>query len=138
MTVRQATLDDLPIVTARAEAFHAYSPYRTIPIDDDALEGFLTALIEGGGIFLTDTGFCGGTVVPAYFNPDFLMAAELFWHAPQGGGRELREAFEAWGKAQGCFAVTFSAMTDEHLPVVSRIYRRAGFRQGEVSFVKDY
>ncbi|HEY9219546.1 MAG TPA: hypothetical protein VIO94_15975 [Phenylobacterium sp.] len=136
--IRRATINDVPHVVECGRAFHAYGTWSHVPLDEDAFGAFAHNVIAGAGaIFVTDDGMCGGVLVPAYFNPSFVMAAELFWWAPSEG-RALREAYEAWAKSEGAAAVQFSAMTDEHLPGVSRLYRMGGFRQAEVAFVKEF
>lgn len=136
--IRQATPDDMPHILACARAFHAYGVWKHVPLDETAFCAFAEAVVNGAGaIFVSDDGMCGGVVSPFYFNPAFRLAAELFWWAPSEG-RALREAFEAWAKDQGASAVQFSAMADEHLPAVSRLYRMAGFKPVETAFVKEF
>ncbi len=133
--IRQATVDDVQTAVEMGARFHAYSPWRDIPYDRTAMAGVMASLIEQGGLFLTDDGFIGGVVSPAYFSPSCVIATELFWYAPSGDGG-LRQAFEDWARSKGAYGVQCSALSDEHLPAVTRIYRRAGYEQGEVCFLK--
>ena len=136
--IRKATVADVPQIVACGREFHAYGTWSHVPLDEDAYGSFAAAAIEGpGAIFLTDDGMCGGLMVPAYFNPAFVFAAELFWWAPTEG-RALREAFEGWAQESGASAVQFSAMTDDHLPAVTRLYRMGGFKPAETAFVKEF
>lgn len=136
--ITKATRDDMARVMACARAFHAYGVWKHVPLDEAAFEAFAGALIDGAGvILLSDDGFCGGILSPAYFNPSFVIAAELFWWG-EGEGRALREAFEAWAQQHGANAVQFSAMADDRLPAVSRLYRMAGYQPVECGFVKEY
>ncbi len=119
-----------------ARAFHGYSPMQDIAFDAEAVARFITDVISGpGAVFVTETGMCGGVVSPLYFNPSALLATELVWWAPDGG-RELREAFEAWAKESGAQLAGFSALHDDRLPAVTRIFRSAGFTPAETTFLK--
>lgn len=146
MSVRRATLDDLPLVCDLAGRFHAYSPWKHVTPDPEAIATFAAHCIENGAVFITDDqdgqdgddtgGMCGGVLTPLYFAPDFKVAVELVWWAPRGG-QALRAAFEDWARSVGASAIQFSALGDEHLPAVSRIYRRAGFVLAEAAFLKE-
>jgi hypothetical protein len=131
----RATAADVPRIVDLGARFHAYSCHRGIPFDAEAFRGVAERLVEGGAVFLSDDGMCGGLVSPLYFNPAFSVAVELFWYAPNGG-KGLREEFEAWAEEQGVSAIQFSAMADDHLPAVTRLYRRAGYAPIETLFLK--
>lgn len=135
MGVRRATEADLPQILDYAVQFHAYSPWRSVPMDMAAVETLARGLLTGGAIFVSESGMCGGILAPLYFAPSRLVATELFWWAPQDG-QALREAFEGWAREQGAFAAQFSALADDRLPAVARIYRRSGFRPAETAFIK--
>ena len=135
MTVRRATLDDIADVVRIGRAFHAAGVYAHIPLDEGAFADFARSLITGPGvIFLTDEGFCGGLLSPAYFNPAHVIAAELLWWAPSEG-QALRLAFEEW--AAGASAITFTGMHDENLKAMTRLFRMAGYRPVEIAFMKE-
>lgn len=135
--IRPATLEDLPRVIDLGAKFHAYSPHRVFPYDADAFGAFAEKLIEAGGVFLSDEGFCGGMLTRLYFSPDTLIAAELFWFAPSEG-KALREAFEAWAKAAGAIGVQCSALADGHERAVDRLYQRAGYERAEIAYLKRF
>lgn len=135
--IRRADGGDVGDLVAMGEKFHAYSPWRDVPFDAQAMAAVMANCAETGAIFRTDDGMCGGLLVPLYFNPAFSLAVELFWWAPSEG-RALREAFEAWSRAAGAYGVQFSALGDEHLPAVTRMYRRAGFSPAETAFIKRF
>ena len=137
MSVRRAGAEDLDRCVELGAAFHAYSPHRSIPLDAVALREFLAGLSEHGALFVSSAGMIGGVLSPLYFNPTYVVAAELFWWAPEGGGRELREAFEAWAAAEGATAVQFCRLDDEHAPRLDALYRRAGYRAIETSYLKE-
>lgn len=135
MTVRQALPEDLPAVVAYGAEFHAASVHRGFPLDIGAFAGFAARLIDDGGVFLSDTGFIGGALVPLYFSPAVLIAAELFWFT-KAEGAALREAFEGWARSRGAAVVQFSSMADERERAVARVLRCAGYAPAETSYLK--
>lgn len=133
--IRRATLDDMPAILDLGAEFLAYSPHSWIPLDRDAFATFAAHMIEHGAIFLSEDGFIGGLLSPAYFNPAYVFAAELFWFARKEGP-QLRQAFEAWAREQGASAVTCSGLVDHHEAAIRRVYGRAGYEPSEIAFMK--
>lgn len=137
MSVRRATVADIADVVRIGRAFLEAGIYRHVPLDEAAFAAFVRNVIEGpGAIFLTDDGFCGGLLSPAYFNPSHVIAAELFWWAPTEG-RALQAAFEEWAVAAGAAAITFTGMHDDNIKAVTRLYRMTGYRPVEIAFMKE-
>lgn len=133
--IRRATLEDTQIATAFAREFHAESVHAGIPVVPEVLEAWMAGLIEQGAVFLSPRGIIGGLVSPIYFNPDYRVAVELFWWAPEEG-RALREAFEGWAIEQGVNAIQFSGQRNERAETVEKLFRRAGYEPVETGFVK--
>ena len=132
----RATADDLDRIVEFGRQFHAYSPWSAVPYDADATREFVGRIIDGlGAVFITENGMVGGILSPLFFNPAVLVGVEMFWWAPKDG-RALREAFEQWATEAGATAVQFSALADDNLERVDRIYSRAGFRRAETAYVK--
>lgn len=136
--IRRATIEDIPEIVALGAEFLAYSPHRWIPLDREAFANTARAIIEGAGaIFLSDDGFIGGALSPMYFNPAYVIAAELFWYA-KSEGQALRDAFEAWAREAGAAAVACSGLVDEREKAIRRVYARAGYEASEVAFMKRF
>jgi hypothetical protein len=133
--IRRATLDDIGEAVAVALEFHAQSVHVGIPADPEALAVFMAKLIEHGAVFLSAHGIVGGMLSPVYFNPAYVIAAELFWWAPQDG-RALREAFEAWAKDSGAHEIQFTGQHNERVGTITRLFERAGYRAAEVVYLK--
>jgi hypothetical protein len=133
--IRRAGPDDTPAIVNMGARLHATGPWADVEYDHEATALFVAGILERGAIFLSDDGMCGGAIFPFYVNPQFMVATEFFWWAPKGG-QPLRDAFEAWATENGASAVLFSGLQNERLPAVTRIYRRAGYTPGELSFVK--
>lgn len=122
-----------------ARRFHALGVWRHVPLDDEAVRGFLGALDARDDAYLglAETGLVCGVLVPLWFAPGHTVAAELIWHAMKPGeGKALREGFEAWAREKGAAYVQFSAMADEHEPALRRLMARGGFEPVEIGFRK--
>lgn len=135
MDIRKATQDDVPAMLEMGKAFHDYSPWRDIPLDDAALSDFLSRVVEGGVVFLSDGGMIGGVMNPLYFNPAHRVAAELFWWA-KSGGRELMSRFEEWAAQEGASGIQFSALGDNRSERMERLFIRSGYSKVETGYYK--
>lgn len=135
MDIRKATMDDVPAMLEMGKAFHAYSPWRDIPLDEAALSDFLSRVMEAGVIFLSDGGMIGGVMNPLYFNPAHRVAAELFWWA-KSGGRDLMARFEEWAAQEGASGIQFSALGDNRSERMELLFIRAGYSKVETGYYK--
>lgn len=135
--IREATAGDIDRVVELGAAFHAYCPYRDIPLDRDAFAAFAGRMIEHGVILLSEDGMIGGVLSPIYFNPEVVMATELFWWAGKTG-KQLREAFETWARENGAQGVQFTGLADEREATIRKVFDRAGYAAVEVGFIKRF
>jgi hypothetical protein len=133
---RQANPDDIEYLVYLARGFHDYSIWRDAIFDSAAVRDLATALVLQGGVFLTDSGFIAGTIVSLPFSPNVRVATELAWYAPNGGGRELRSAFEQWGRDMGATLVQFSALADDKVDMVHDNMIKNGFNLAELQYLK--
>lgn len=91
-----------------------------------------------GGLFMNDRGgILIGIITPVVFNHGILIASELAWWAPNGGGRELREAFTEWAISSGATQFHLTALVDENLNKVTENLIKNGYEPKEIAFVKD-
>lgn len=130
----KATLSDLDKVVALGIDFHAASPHSVDPVDTEGWTASAKALIEAGGVFVSDGGMIGGALAPLYFNPAVVYAYELFWWAPDGSGMALQREFRAWAKDSGATGIHWTALADDSLPRIDRIYARSGAVKTEVAY----
>lgn len=130
--IRSATVEDMPRLLAWGKAFHKASgqPFRFDPV---AVEGFLTGLMGNGAVIVSDTGMIGGVLSPAYCDPEWIMAVELFWWAERDGLALLR-AFEDWAAERGASEVRMTSLAA--LPRADGILRRKGYAPAEISYQK--
>lgn len=133
--IRTATHDDVPEIVRLGADFLAICPYSWVPLDAAAFAAFVGGLIDGGIILLSDDGMIGGLLTPFFFNPAYMIGAELFWFA-RSEGRELRAAFEAWAIDRGAACITCAGLANDREQAIRRIYTAAGYVPAEIAFVK--
>lgn len=135
---RQATLEDVPFIVEQARKFHSFSPYKNVPFDQEYIETFVIHIIQTGGVFVNESGFILGQMVPLYFSPKSKIAAELAWWCPDGNGRELKDAFEKWGLDNGAEAVQFSTLNNEYINSLAKYLIDDGYKPIEVAYIKGF
>lgn len=130
--MRPATVDDLPRLLEMGRKFHAQSGM-AFGFDDSAVSELLTALIANGCVLMTERGVIGGMLNPAYCDPAWVMAVELFWWA-EGDGLLLLKGFEEWAESVGASEVRMTSLAS--LPRADAILRRKGYAPAEISYQK--
>ena len=132
--VRSATLDDIPALLKIGEAFHAAGQL-PCAFNLDAMAAVLQTMIEAdsAAVLMTDRGVIGGAINPAYCDPSWTYAVELFWWA-QGDGLKLLRAFEGWAQQAGAKEVRMTSLAA--LPRADRLLRCVGYAPAEVSYSK--
>jgi len=132
--VRPAALDDIPALLEMGKAFHAES-MMPFAFNEDAMAAALRQMIEseGAAVLMTDRGVIGGAINPAYCDPSWLYAVELFWWA-QGDGLKLLRAFEGWAQQAGAKEIRMTSLAA--LPRADRLLRCVGYAPAEVSYSK--
>ena len=120
-----------------AKQFHGRSIWKDAYFDEDYVRDMAKVLLLNGGVFINSAGgFVAGTVSPLLFSPTTLVAVELAWFAPNGGGRELRESFENYGREQGATIVQLCLLGDENFDRNHENLSNAGFSLSELQYVK--
>ncbi|MEY2759937.1 MAG: hypothetical protein RIR33_3715 [Pseudomonadota bacterium] len=136
MTVRPATVDDLPRLMGYAAEFLTYHPITSqFPRDLDAVDKALRRMIENedAALLVHDRGVIGGVLSPVWCSPDVMVATELFWWA-ETDGLSLLRAFEAWARDKSADLVQMLMIVGRR--DVSMIYDRAGYMPAELSYVR--
>lgn len=139
MTVREATLDDVPALVEMGAKFHAMSPHKGMGEYDAEGVGRMLAFMatSPSAILLTNgEGVIGGVLAPVYFAPGKIMADESFWWAGAGGG-ELLAGFEQIARAKGADFVVLSTLENERSAVIGRVVSRKGYRPVERRYIKE-
>jgi GNAT superfamily N-acetyltransferase len=132
--IREAFGADMPRLMDMGRKFHAASGIGA-ELDEGALRGFLSGLLQNDSacILVGEHGTIGGVLVPAYFNPSWVMAVEAFWWAERDGLALLRE-FEAWAAKNGASEVRMTSLAS--LPRADAVLRRKGYSPIEISYQK--
>lgn len=86
------------------------SPYAAIERDQEAIKAMVLACITSGFLVFNGSGMLAALPVPLFINTDIIVAQELAWFAPEGGGREMREMFEKWCEDNDIQVTKFSIM----------------------------
>ena len=133
---RQAVAADLETVVALCREFHSISLWSNIPFDEDHVTKLAVNTIAAGGVFLVEGGLIAGLVTGTLFAPDVLMAAEMIWYAPNGGGQDLREAFELWAVSQGATVSQLTHPVNENLKGFTARMVGRSYHPFELSFVR--
>lgn len=97
----------------------------------------MNAALQGGLFKNNRGGFIAGVLAPIVFNPEVVIATELAWWAPGGGGRELREVFESWARDSGAHFVQFSALADDNISKVHENMTKSGLHLTEMAYLKE-
>jgi len=132
--VREATLDDMPLILEMGAAFHKAAG-NEFDLDTDATAESVAKMMEVGCVLITDRGMIGGTLAPAWCQPNWTYAIELFWWAEDGRGRELLRGFEEW--ARRCGANELRLTTLDNLTVADMVLTRCGYSKREASYAKE-
>jgi hypothetical protein len=131
----RAVAADIPRMVEMGRLFHAASPWKDVPYDAEATARVLEQVVDNGAAFISEGGMIGGLLSPLFFAPSHTVAVELFWWS-NGGGRALREEFEAWARFSGAYAVQMSALVDDNAEAIDRNYTRAGYAKAETAYLK--
>lgn len=132
--IRPATPADIPGLLAFGVKFHAASQM-PMQFDQSAMGDVLAGMIESdrAAVLMTDAGVIGGILSPAYCDPAWVMAVELFWWAERDGLALLR-AFEDWAQQAGAQEVRMTSLAS--LPRADAILKRKGYAPIEISYQK--
>lgn len=149
VTVRPAELRDIPAYMELAAAFVAATPVSNlIPFEKEGSINFITASLDNPDMLIlvaeNETeivGITGALAYPMYFNPDKLVAQELWWYltpAARGGpaAKLMFKTIEKWAKDKGAEAMFMVALADDRVETMAKIYKRDGYYPVERMFVK--
>lgn len=120
-----------------ARKFHSQSIWREAEFNEEKVRSLAGVLVSDGGVFInSDGGFVAGTIQPLLFSTNTLVAVELAWFAPNGGGRELREAFEEWARSRGVALIQLCLLGDDNFDKNHENMRLNGYALAELQYVK--
>lgn len=140
--------DQEELVTLLRE-FISKTPYRNLSVSDEKLHHIIETGIQKPEEILVlvwaneaPQGILVATSAELPFSLD-RAASELAWYVREPfrtkGVIKMRRAFEYWAKEKvSAVATSMSALDDETLPRVTRLYEREGYTRTERAFMKVF
>ena len=148
VTIRPAVQEDFAKILPLAHSFFAASNYGDlVEFSDDTFRRTFEQLLGDSGVCLVaeDSGAIVGAVgaitYPFYFNEGHRTGQELFWWVSEGSrgrdtGARLFHELEKWARSVGCKTFTMVALDSVNPETVGGIYKRAGYRASEHTYIK--
>lgn len=148
-TLRQATLNDVPLLVEHAYNLFKQSTYNYVSWDEaKAREMIEKAVIEGGKDFLVLLSYdkediVGGVMAYAFeplFSKERIAVESYLWldedYRSSRRGQELLEAYEYWCKLVDVkiAQVGLLASADQRM---AKFYERRGYKIGETVYYKE-
>lgn len=133
MTVRKATVEDIPALVEMGAKFHASEKESEVAFYREGAAQFFCNLIASpqACLFTDGQGFiCGVLSGLPWLDPSFVGANEMLWWSA-GDGLPLFKAFEAWAASSGASQITFSHRHSERTATLARLYRMRGYEPYE-------
>lgn len=133
MTVRLATVEDIPALVEMGAKFHASEKEATVAFHQEGAAQFFASLVASpqACLFTDGQGFiCGVMSGLPWLDPAFVTANEMLWWSA-GDGAALFKAFEDWAEAQGASQITFSHRHSDRTATLARLYRMRGYEPYE-------
>jgi GNAT superfamily N-acetyltransferase len=137
MSIREATVDDVPRLVEMGQRFRAESPYATRLTENPAqMRALVTQLLEteSGIVFVEEqddqiVGMFLGFLFLHPISGDLIGSEVVWWVEPEFRGRGLRlmRRGEAWAREHGARFMQMVAPT----PDVAQLYRRLGYEEVE-------
>jgi len=150
VTVRPATVDDIPCYMDLAEAFVATTPVsHIIPFDRTGTAAFIESALDNENIIVLVAeddgkliGITAAIAYPMYFNPAKLVVQELWWYIKpdeRGGSASklLFQEIEKWGMSKQAEAMFMVALDNDRVETMVKLYGRLGYTPTERTFVKE-
>lgn len=150
INVREATIEDLVRYIELAQEFHDASPMHSFAaFEPDGYSVFFANALQNPdiGVWLAEldgeiVGITGALIYPLYFSPSKHIAQELWWWlTPQargtGAGGQMFKKIQEWASDRGADALFMIALEDERVGKMEKLYRRAGFKPLERTFIKE-
>jgi GNAT superfamily N-acetyltransferase len=150
MSIRFATVQDVPAMVALGKRMHAITRFRTMPYNEERVARSLrTALEQGKGryvCFLAEDAqgqVVGGllAVLERHIFTDQVTASVMQYEVlPEkrmgGHGLRLMKAFEQWARNRQVAEISFGVNSGEGYAQVGAFARRIGFQPVGENFVK--
>jgi len=149
VTVRRATVEDIPSYMDLAAAFVATTPVNhLIPFAREGTAAFVESALDNENMIVLVAedegeliGITAAIAYPMYFNPAKLVAQELWWYIKpdaRGGAASklLFQEIEKWGMSKQAAAMFMIALDNDRVETMVKLYGRLGYAPTERAFVK--
>jgi len=149
VTVRRATVEDIPSYMDLAAAFVATTPVNhLIPFAREGTAAFVESALDNENMIVLVAedegeliGITAAIAYPMYFNPAKLVAQELWWYIKpdaRGGtaSKLLFQKIEKWGMSKQAAAMFMIALDNDRVETMVKLYGRLGYAPTERAFVK--
>lgn len=144
--MRKATHKDINDLTMLLEAWLEESPDHIKDFHPEKVRETISFLLDTGVIFVhtnvddRPVAFLAGTLTATFTSFRKVAVETAWWVAPayrsKGIGKELIEAFEAWGKEMGVDKFILCSIASSP-PEVEKLYLKLGYKELEKSYAKD-
>ena len=137
MTIRKATPDDLPDLTAMLRRLHNSLEW-VGPFDAQSVCETLVTLMDGehSVVLRTDAGLFTGHIQPAWYSPAWFIALEISWWAEDGRWLALLAAFGTWAREMGADEVRMVSTIGPKSHRIRRVLARYGYAPQEIGYRK--
>lgn len=147
MTLRLATVDDVPEFLRMARLFHHTSPYSGIPFSEDRILQYFEIALQNPlsviCILSEQDGdvrgmICGVCDAPPF--SDLKVATELAWwmdeeYRHSRDSLDLFKAYEEWARRAGASLCQMALLSSS--PDLTKLYERSGYQLTERTFLKE-
>ena len=147
-TIRQAHIDDVPVLAMMGEKFYQYSAFKNyVPYDVESAASKLAQLLLSGFLYVAEHDEDGiiaglaGTMTTMWCNNSLPVASELAWwveekHRKSPVGIRLYKAFEKWAYERGVYTVIMSDLIIDDNAPAEKLFKKLGFSVVERGHIK--
>ena len=147
-TIRQAHIDDVPVLAMMGEKFYQYSAFKDyVPYDAESAASKLAQLLLTGFLYVAEHNEDGviatlaGTMNTLWFNNGLPVATELAWwveekHRKSPVGIRLYKAFEKWAFDRGVTTITMSDLIIKDQAPTDKLFKKMGYSVVERAHIK--
>lgn len=150
MTLKLATLEDLPRLHDLFYDFFLHSPYASLEYDKEKIgETFVQACKNRENFLLlvhvddegVSQGFLIGIKSSPLFSSDSIASELAWWIDPFArnfkAAASMLEAYEYWANLVGCKKVSLAHLDNDSNSTLTKWYKRRGYTKCETAFVKE-
>lgn len=147
-TIRQAHIDDVPVLAMMGEKFYQYSAFKNyVPYDVESAASKLAQLLLTGFLYVAEHDEDGiiaglaGTMTTVWFNNGLPVASEMAWwveekHRKSPVGIRLYKAFEKWAFDRGVTTLIMSDLVIEDQAPADKLFKKMGYSVVERAHIK--